>query len=111
MTAGLSGKVLRRSVDSALEKLPALSEWIEPGVFTREGFPAFAEALVQLHRPTDPVDLSPDKPAYRRLAYDELLASQMALALARERARQKPGRVLGATVRCGPEPRPRCPSR
>ncbi len=29
------------------------------------------------------------------MAYDELLASQMALALARERARRKPGRSLG----------------
>ncbi|KQQ89889.1 ATP-dependent DNA helicase RecG [Aureimonas sp. Leaf324] len=95
LTAGLSGKVLRRSVDSALERLPSLPEWIEPGVFARERFPGFAEALTQLHRPADPSDLQPDKPAYRRLAYDELLASQMALALARERARRKPGRSLG----------------
>jgi ATP-dependent DNA helicase RecG len=95
LTAGLSGKVLRRSVDSALERLPALPEWIEPGVFAREGFPGFADALMQLHHPSDPADLAPARPAYRRLAYDELLASQMALALARERARRKPGRMLG----------------
>ncbi|MBB4000567.1 ATP-dependent DNA helicase RecG [Aureimonas pseudogalii] len=95
MTAGLSGKVLRRGIDSALERLPALAEWIEPGVAGREAFPPFDAALRALHHPADPLDLDPAKPAYRRLAYDEFLAGQMALALARQRAKRQPGRVLG----------------
>nr|MRF49012.1 ATP-dependent DNA helicase RecG [Escherichia coli] len=35
----------------------------------------------------------PASPARRRLAYDELLASQLALALTRARQRRKAGRV------------------
>ncbi|WP_062202598.1 ATP-dependent DNA helicase RecG [Aureimonas sp. AU12] len=95
LTAGLSSRVLRRGVDSAFAKLPALPEWIEPSVLKREGFPAFADALQALHNPADPSDLGLTKPSYRRLAYDEFMASQMALALARQNARKQPGRILG----------------
>ncbi len=44
-------------------------------------------------RPSDPLQPAPGTPSRRRLAYDELLASQLALALTRARARRKAGRV------------------
>ncbi|WP_182421911.1 ATP-dependent DNA helicase RecG [Aureimonas sp. ME7] len=99
LTAGLTSRVMRRSVESALERVPTLPEWIEPGVLARERFPAFQPALTQLHKPAEPLDLDPKQSAYRRLAYDELLASQMALALARERVRRQKGRRLGGDGR------------
>ncbi len=95
MTAGLSPKVLRRGIANALEKLPELTDWIEPSVLKREGFPPFRASLEKLHKLQEPADLDPAKPARRRLAYDEFLASQLALALSRRRMKQEAGRPLG----------------
>lgn len=95
MTAGLTGKVLRKAIGNALPQLPALPEWIEPGVVAREKFESFAASILALHGPEDQADLSPQNPHFRRLAYDEFLASQMALALSRQRMRKASGRSLG----------------
>ncbi len=94
LTAGLSAKVLRRAVAQALERLPELPEWQDAELMRRRSFPAFAEALTRLHDPRDPLDISPEGAAWRRLAYDELLASQVSLALVRARVRRLAGRPL-----------------
>ena len=94
LTAGLSSKVLRRAVGQALARLPDLTEWLDPDVARRHSFPGFGEALRRLHHPADPLDVSPDGAAWRRLAYDELLAGQVSLALVRSRVRRIAGRAL-----------------
>src|SRR5262249_56594485 len=58
----------------------------------QQGFPSFADALRALHRPETPADIDPLTPAWSRLAYDELLAGQLALALVRAHQRKQPGR-------------------
>ncbi|MGQ7791813.1 ATP-dependent DNA helicase RecG [Faunimonas sp. B44] len=90
-TAGLSPKVLRKAVAAALGKIPRLPEWISPEHAAREAWPSFAEALRQVHDPRKPEDADPIGPASRRLAFDELLASQLALALVRGNARRARG--------------------
>jgi ATP-dependent DNA helicase RecG len=57
-------------------------------------FPPFADALGRLHYPADPIDVAVDGAAWRRLAYDELLAGQISLALVRARTRRLAGRPL-----------------
>ena len=94
MTAGLSGKVLRRAVAQALARLPVLPDWLDPDVARRHGFPPLPAALARLHDPKDPLDVSPEGAAWRRLAYDEFLAGQVALALIRARRRKYSGRPL-----------------
>ncbi|MBP0614082.1 ATP-dependent DNA helicase RecG [Jiella mangrovi] len=94
MTAGLSGKVLRKAIGQALERVPAFAEWIEPSVVRSQSFPAFNEALKRLHDPEDAADISPESPPWRRIAYDEYLASQLALALSRQNQKAVPGRAL-----------------
>lgn len=94
LTAGLSAKVLRRAIGQALARLPDMPEWIDPDVCRRHSFPAFAEALSRVHNPDDPLDISPHGAAWRRLAYDELLASQLSLALVRNSVRRLAGRPL-----------------
>jgi ATP-dependent DNA helicase RecG len=79
-------------MDSALGRLPDLAEWQDEAWLARERFPAFATALRQLHRPTEPHDIFPEHPAWTRLAYDELLAGQLALALVRAHMRRQSGR-------------------
>ncbi len=44
-----------------------------------------------MHRPAAPDDLLPESPAWSRLAYDELLAGQLALALVRAHMRRPAG--------------------
>ncbi|MBE0694405.1 MAG: ATP-dependent DNA helicase RecG, partial [Aquamicrobium sp.] len=101
LTAGLSSKVLRRAISQGLARLPALAEWLDPDVARRHSFPAFVEALARLHNPADPLDVSPEGAAWRRLAYDELLAGQLSLALVRSRVRRIAGRALTGDGRFG----------
>src|SRR5262249_4202058 len=56
------------------------------------GWPTALEAVSRLHRPTETDDLSPGGAPWQRLAYDELLAGQLALGLVRNSLRQRPGR-------------------
>jgi ATP-dependent DNA helicase RecG len=99
LTEGLHPNQLRRAIDHALERLPELAEWQEPAWLAHNKFPGFAEALRALHRPTATEDLLPESPAWSRLAYDELLASQLALALLRAHMRVRAGRGSAAEGR------------
>lgn len=91
-TAGLSQKVLAKAIRAALERLPELPEWADRALIAREGWPSFADALQRVHQPRDMADIDPRSPARRRLAHDEFLAGQLALALMRERMRKSAGR-------------------
>jgi ATP-dependent DNA helicase RecG len=93
LTEGLSLNQVRKAVDAALERVPALPEWQDPSWIARERFPPFAEALGTLHRPSEPGDLAPESLAWSRLAYDEFLAGQLALALVRAHLRRPAGRA------------------
>ena len=94
LTAGLSPRVLRRILAQTLARLPALPEWQDAELMRRQSFPDFAGALKRLYEPADALDVSLDNPARRRLAYDELLAGQLSLALVRARVRRMSGRPL-----------------
>ena len=92
VTAGLSSKVMSKSIRTAVETLPALPEWADQNLITREHWPEFNAAVERLHNPRDMLDLEPNAPARRRLAHDELLAGQLALALLRLRMRKFSGK-------------------
>lgn len=94
LTEGLSLRILARAMASALERLPDLAEWQDPAFLRKNGFPAWADALRTAHAPMAADDLSPSTVARRRLAYDELLANQLALALVRENMRSLKGRAV-----------------
>ncbi|HWT31793.1 MAG TPA: ATP-dependent DNA helicase RecG, partial [Propylenella sp.] len=83
LTAELSPKVLRRAVAGALDRLPELPEWLSPDLLAERGWPGFAAALNEVHRPERIEASGPSGPAWQRLAFDELVASQLALALVR----------------------------
>ncbi|UOM35142.1 ATP-dependent DNA helicase RecG [Acuticoccus sp. I52.16.1] len=93
MTQGLTPGVLAGVIGNALEKIGDVPEWLDPPLMARERWPAFAEAYTAVHRPAEVADILPASPARRRLAYDELLASQLALAIVRDRERTRRGRV------------------
>jgi ATP-dependent DNA helicase RecG len=92
LTEGLALGNVRRAVDGALARLPELPEWQDEAWVSRERLPPFAAALRHLHRPPEPHDIAPESLAWTRLAYDELLAGQLALALMRAHMRRQAGR-------------------
>ncbi len=94
LTAGLSPKVLTKAIRAALRDLPVLPEWLEAAALSRGRWAPWAEALRAAHSPEAADDLDPASPARQRLAYDELLANQLALALVRARMRRAKGRPL-----------------
>ncbi|MGR3803948.1 ATP-dependent DNA helicase RecG [Marinibacterium profundimaris] len=91
LTAGVTQKVMYRATRSVLERVPDLPEWIDPGQKAAAEWPDWAEALRLAHAPDRPTDLSPEAPARQRLAYDELMAHQLTLALARQKERRRKG--------------------
>jgi ATP-dependent DNA helicase RecG len=79
--------VVRKLVQAALTHAPELPEWQDPAWLAKTRWPGWRAALESLHAPASEPELEPDAPARQRLAYDELLAHQLALAR-RRRARQ-----------------------
>ena len=77
---GLPSRTLRKLVLQALERAPDAPEWLDPALREREGWPGWRSALERLHHPGGEADLLAATPHARRLAYDELLAHQIALA-------------------------------
>jgi len=96
---GVTQRVMWKATRSALDIAPDLAEWIDPALQAREGWPTWRVALAQAHEPAASVDLSPADPARQRLAYDELFAHQMTLALARATVRRGKGRASAGTGR------------
>lgn len=92
LTAGLSQKVARKAVMGALQHIPQMPEWLDPHMMAKQDWPGFAESLIRMHAPEHPVDSKDTAPARLRLAYDELFAKQLAMALVRENTRRQSGR-------------------
>jgi ATP-dependent DNA helicase RecG len=95
-TAGLGQTTLRRLIGRALDS-EDLAETLPDDIRRRFDLPGFAESLRFLHQPPPDaalVELAQHRhPAWRRMAFDELLAQQLSLRLAhlRRRAMTAPG--------------------
>jgi ATP-dependent DNA helicase RecG len=99
LTAGLSGKVLLKAMRGALERVPDLPEWQEPTWIEQRAWPDVRTAIARLHQPQEAADVSGGSAPWQRLAYDELLAGQLALALVRQSFKQQPGRSVAGDGR------------
>jgi ATP-dependent DNA helicase RecG len=95
LTQGLALGALRRAIAQVLAKLPDMPEWISPEVIRRCHFPPIRTALARIHQPVELTDVLPDGPFWSRLAFDELLAGQLALALVRAQLRRPAGNRHG----------------
>jgi ATP-dependent DNA helicase RecG len=94
LTAGLSGKVLIKATRQIVERTPDLPEWQDAAWLKARGWPSFAAAVARLHCPVDAADVSRGAAPWQRLAYDELLANQLALGLVRQNYRAQRGRPV-----------------
>ena len=93
-TQGLSSRQLRKLVHAALADAPDLPEWQDPAWLKKQNWLSWRAALDALHAPSAEMDLSPDAPARQRLAYDEFLAHQLALARRRRAREIRPAPVI-----------------
>lgn len=94
LTEGLSSKVLDKAIRAALVQTPDLPEWIDAAYLQRHGWAPWKTALTTAHTPGSDADLSHGHAARERLAFDELLSNQLALALVRLKSRTRRGRSL-----------------
>jgi ATP-dependent DNA helicase RecG len=99
MTAGLTPKPLNRAIGAAVELAPVLPEWNDEAWQRKRKWTDWHTALETAHAPTSETDLLPDAPARERLAYDELLANQLALLIVRGRQRKRTGRAIAGDGR------------
>ncbi len=97
LTAGITQKIIHKAALSVLERVSDLPEWIEPSVLKKNEWPAWKDAIIAAHSPTTPSDLSASSKARERLAYDEFLAHQTTLSLARANKRRAKGFTTSGT--------------
>lgn len=97
LAQGVTQKVLQKAIRAALDQLPDLPEWQDPAWLTKQGWDGFNKTLARAHAPEELEDLDPNSPARCRLAFDELLANQLALALVRLRMKKQSGRAIIGT--------------
>ena len=99
LTAGLTQRGVAKAAAAALALAPELDEWIDPNLRAREGWPLWHKAMDTAHHPLSADELALTAPARQRLAYDELLAHQLTLALARAELRRGKGVASVSTGR------------
>ena len=97
LTAGLTSKPLLKAITAALNHAPELPEWLDAPMLSQHQWPSWHGALHAAHAPKELTDLEPTARARQRLAYDELLSNQLALALVRQRTRRTRGEPLKGT--------------
>ncbi|MGB7205944.1 MAG: ATP-dependent DNA helicase RecG [Anderseniella sp.] len=97
LTADISGKILGKAIRQTLSEVPELPEWQDAAWMKARHFPTFQQALAEIHVPDNTEVMEAHSPARQRLAYDELLANQLALALVRRSMKRKSGRELKGT--------------
>jgi ATP-dependent DNA helicase RecG len=94
LTAGLTARPLFKAIRSALDGAPDLPEWLLPDFLVKQGWASWRDSLQAAHTPEVASNLDSQSAARERLAYDELLANQLALALVRENVHQGSGRIV-----------------
>ena len=93
LAQGLTQRGVHKAMQSALSRVEYLGEWVDLDLRKEKQWPAWADAIAEVHAPQSIGDLSRATPARERLAYDELFAHQLTLSLARAHRRRKPGLV------------------
>ncbi len=97
LTSGVTQKTMVKAAASALTRAPEMNEWIDPSQKDKAKWPSWREALEQVHHPASLNEVSPTSPARERLAYDEFLAHQLTLALARSQLQRAKGIISQQT--------------
>lgn len=94
LTYGLTNRMLLKYIAACMPRIPELPEWIQEEHLKRFGWSTWKSSLMDCHQPDAAASLDPKDPARSRLAYDELLANQLALLLMRNKMRKHNGQKI-----------------
>ena len=94
LTAGITNKMMRKFIQNALSRVPNLPEWQDERFHNNNKFTNFKQSLTQIHTPNSINDIGANSIYRKRLAYDELLANQLALAFVRQKIKKQQGRIF-----------------
>ncbi len=97
LTGGLSNKVLRKVIKEALKIIPELPEWLNTELKKKKSWESWKKSLTDCHMPKGINYIEPEHSSRSRLAYDELLANQLALAIIRHKQRDLYGRSFAGS--------------
>lgn len=103
LTGGLTARMVAKTIRAAVDQAPAMPEWQDEAWFARKDWPSWHQALDSLHRPQSEQAVIEDCPARRRLAFDELLANQLALMMVRAHMRRLKGRPIPVSTHLRPQ--------
>ncbi len=99
--AGIAQNLLRKQISAALAQAD-LSDTLPAPLLQRYRLPDFAHSVHTLHHPTPDVPASQlesrTHPAWRRIKFDELLAQQLSLRLARNARRSQDAPAMPGQV-------------
>ena len=85
----ISQKFLIYKIKQVLQKLNFKNdEWIDVELIKKEGWYSLNDSLKKLHNPISENDFNPNNKIRRRIAYDELLAWQIALLMSKNRSKK-----------------------
>ena len=95
LTSGLTHKMIFKMEQSIFKSLPNLSEWIDPELLKQQQWTSWKESFYTLHLKEDTsfTEQTFEK-ARQRLAYDELLASQLSVLYARHQIKKQKGQQI-----------------
>jgi len=94
LTAGVTLKPLQKAVKAAVALAPELPEWQDAAWLKAQKWEGWRGALHAAHHPDSAEALEPNARARARLAFDELLANQLAFGIVRLKMRKLPGRSI-----------------
>ncbi len=102
LTYGIVSKQIAKYIHTILTHLKDEDEWIDKDILKKYNWPSFRNALIEIHSPKNIASLSPFNPARQRIAFDELLATQLIVHLMRRLRSNDSGRetiASGALVK------------
>jgi ATP-dependent DNA helicase RecG len=94
LTYGVNNKMLYRTIKNLLSQMPKLEEWADNEYIKQNRFLSFNDSLQKLHHLNSLDDLAIDNVYRRRLAFDEILANQLALAISRKSVAKQAGNKI-----------------
>ncbi|MCJ8322302.1 MAG: ATP-dependent DNA helicase RecG [Rhizobiales bacterium] len=99
MTAGLAPKTLRKTIAQLVQELPKLPEWLDKPLIDREKWPTFNASISGLHLADKPEIIDGNSPHRQRIAFDEIFANQLVLALTRKHVVAVNGNAINGTAK------------
>ncbi|MBP6985629.1 MAG: ATP-dependent DNA helicase RecG [Alphaproteobacteria bacterium] len=97
LTQGITHKNLHKLMMQVLQKIPQLPEWIGSQRLQEKAWLPWNESLLHVHKMPAADYLDPLHRCRQRLAYDELLANQIALLLIRSHRQKQKGKSISGT--------------